>query len=827
MTPGQFALLALIAWLPGAVLFRVPVLHRERRAVLPAEERLFWQCLLSIVLALSTVLALAALGRYRFEYLLASQFAIAAVPLLVWRRSLSLAGMAPRPGTGALMAVLLVALCAWRFSSPAEYIIGGKDPGAYVNEGVQIAQRGTLVIRDPVVSAVPPVFRDLFFPAHGSTDYYGLRFMAFFIHDPAEGTVVGQFPHLFPAALAVGYGIDGLSGVRRTTPFLATMGVLAVFLAGAALFGRAAGFAAAILLALNVVQLWFARYPNTEVMMQMMLFAAVLSSLRWHSMDDPFFAALTGLILGLTPFLRVDAVLAIGAAVVAVVVALLAGQRFGWKLFTCTLLVPLAMAAVYLTGPMRAYVAFPVAFVRLLPLWQHIALGGAAVIAALVLVAAIRNARVRNVVHAWLPSAVALVVTVAAVYALVLRQPGGRLAAPDAYALRTFANFYVTVPAVIAAVLGFALYARSAFWRSPVFFLITASFGLFFFYKLRIVPEHFWAARRFVPVLLPATLLLAAAAAAGGHRAGAWPVRILRGTIGIVFLSLLGAHYWRVSTPVAAHVEYAGVIPKIEQLAAQIRDDDLVIVEARDAGGDNHVVALPLAYIYARNVLVLDSARPDPGAFSDFSAWARNRYDRVLFLGGAGTDLSANRDAARRIWQERFSVPEYESTLNAYPRSAQQRKFEWALYELQERGARPEGTYELDVGEDDDLSLLRFGGKEVADGRTFRWTAARSVVALGSLPIAGREITLTMSDGGRPDAAPPAHVEVWVNDRHVTTFEVDGGFRDYSVRVPSDLGANGAHSELRLHSVLWNPQQVLGLPDGRNLGVMVDRLTIR
>ena len=38
-----------------------------------------------------------------------------------------------------------------------------------------------------------------------------------------------------------------------------------------------------------------------------------------------------------------------------------------------------------------------------------------------------------------------------AVYALYFRNPGGRLAAHDAYALRTFANFYVTVPAVLAA----------------------------------------------------------------------------------------------------------------------------------------------------------------------------------------------------------------------------------------------------------------------------------------------------------------------------------------------------------------------------------------
>ena len=33
--------------------------------------------------------------------------------------------------------------------------MGGKDPGVYMNEGVQLAQRGALVIDDPIVAGVP------------------------------------------------------------------------------------------------------------------------------------------------------------------------------------------------------------------------------------------------------------------------------------------------------------------------------------------------------------------------------------------------------------------------------------------------------------------------------------------------------------------------------------------------------------------------------------------------------------------------------------------------------------------------------------------------
>ena len=44
--------------------------------------------------------------------------------------------------------------------------------------------------------------------------------------------------------------------------------------------------AAAALLALNVMEVWFARYPNTEVVMQALLFAALLANARAHVDGD-------------------------------------------------------------------------------------------------------------------------------------------------------------------------------------------------------------------------------------------------------------------------------------------------------------------------------------------------------------------------------------------------------------------------------------------------------------------------------------------------------------------------------------------------------------
>src|SRR4029079_320214 len=144
---------------------------------------------------------------------------------------------------------------------PAEYIISGKDPGIYFNEGIQIAQRGSLVVADETIAAVPASLRHLF-GLNIEPGAFGIRFMGFFVADAMRGTIVGQFPHFYPVWIAIGYGVDGLMGARAVIGFWALLGVLAVYFTGVRVAGRPAAAAGAGLLALNVVQVWNARYPN-------------------------------------------------------------------------------------------------------------------------------------------------------------------------------------------------------------------------------------------------------------------------------------------------------------------------------------------------------------------------------------------------------------------------------------------------------------------------------------------------------------------------------------------------------------------------------------
>lgn len=815
-------------WLPGAVLFRLPWADRPRRAALDSEERLFWAVMVSVAVSLSVAFALAWLGRYTLRNLLLVDGSIALAAAAGARFDLRLGAAARGLRWTALIPLGIVVLGVWRFFPPAEYIIGGRDPGVYINAGVQIAQRGTFLYEDPLVREVPPFARDLFFPSHAREDYFSNRFMGFRIIDPDRGLVVSQFPHLYPASIAIAYDIAGLTGARNASSLWAILGLLAVYFTGSRLFGRAAASSAAVLLALNLIQVWFARYPNSEVVMQAMLFTALLAASRAQVDGDRFFAPIAGVLLGLLLFLRMDGVLGIAGVLAGAVALAITGRRLPW-LLPATLTGVSGVAAIYLAGPMRAYVDRGLVFASTLVWWQIGLMVLAGVAAGLCAVAASRLPRVSSGVRTLLPLALAVGLAAAAVYAQFVREPGGRLADYDAFALRTFTAYYFTLPALIAAIAGFLLASRSVFWRAPAFFLTFAVFACFFFYKLRIVPDHFWMARRFLPMILPGALLFVAAAALG-WRDGRLLTRLPRLALGLVFLTLVGVAYARASAAVVEHVEFAGVIPRLEQLAASIGERDLLIVESRDAGTDVHALATPLAYIYARHVLVLNSAAPDKSAFAAFLHWASSRYTRILFLGAGGTDLLSRDWGARVVAEARYQVPEFDAPHNEFPRRPYAKQFDYTIYAL-EAGGEQRPALDVDIGTSDDLHVLRFYAKEETEGRTFRWSQDQSWIVLPDLPPSSRTIELWMSNGGRPDAAPPATVTIAIDDTVLGTVAVAAGFRPYSLAIPAAVAERASAADqstrLRITTPTWVPARVLGTGDDRELGVMIDRVTVK
>ena len=206
-----------VAYLPGAAIFRLPIADRGKRAALPAEERLFWAVIISVIVSMTVAFLLAAIGVYSLRTLVLCNAVMGAVLVLGSLGDIRLGATARRPGWRALFPAALIAAGAWMyFAVPAaEYVLGGRDPGVYMSEGIQIAQGRSLVIDDPTAAAVPASTRDLFLPKYEDPSFYSVRYMGFHLRDPETGIVTGQFPQGYPIWIAIAYGLDGVTGTRR------------------------------------------------------------------------------------------------------------------------------------------------------------------------------------------------------------------------------------------------------------------------------------------------------------------------------------------------------------------------------------------------------------------------------------------------------------------------------------------------------------------------------------------------------------------------------------------------------------------------------------
>jgi hypothetical protein len=382
------------------------------------------------------------------------------------------------------------------------------------------------------------------------------------------------------------------------------------------------------------------------------------------------------------------------------------------------------------------------------------------------------------------------------------------------------------------------------FWRDPLLLVTVGVYGFFVFYKIRIWPEHFWMARRFVPVILPSAMLMLSALTCyplwlrRGAVNGSSPSdsgtsgrpRLLHALLAAAFLLLVGWSLWRATTPILTHVEYAGFIPRLEDLARRFTSEDLVLVESRAAGGDLHVFAPPLAYMYGRNVLVLYAPTPEKPALREFLAWAHTKYRHVYFIGTGGSDLRSRSITAEPVGNLLVEVPEYESLRNEYPTHVRRKGFDLGIYRLVEEPSTP-GGFSLDVGTLDDVSVLRFHAKQRQDQVSYRWSRDISYVALPGLGPRVSSVTLWLSDGGRPPTVDPARVTISLDDRTLGEAIVIRDFRAYSFAIPPDLAAAMAAKDdparLKISCNTWTPRGALGTADDRDLGVMVDRVDVK
>ena len=543
----------------------------------------------------------------------------------------------PRPEL-AFLAVWAVA-AGWLFFRPHEYVLGAADAGVYVSLGASIAHEGRIVITDETLAALDPALMPALLrplPDDPVAAYYLLP--GFYVIGAPPGEITPQFYPLHPVWLAVAYGLaeataaptaEAIRAALLLNGLWAALGALAVYFTVRQFAGWPAAALALVALSLTALQVWFARYPTTEMLTQFVLWSGLCGLGHWLGGDGPgkLWALLAGVSLGLVFLVRVDMLVLLPLLAMLVFWLLAGGRRaaaagtLGWFLVPLALLVAHSFAHAWFQS--RPYfVVHSGLGLRLLQVnW---AIPVVAVLAAVVFLWLLRRSEARFLAGYARYRRMALgaligVTLIVAVYgwfvrpvigAPVARQDffsGGSVPLTDHENWRRL-GWYLSPVGVWLGVAGTCLLIWRANRRMVMVLAVGALFAMLYLWSLQANPHQVYAMRRFVPAAVP--FLTVAAAALLGWLVGLrrpWPVVAV--ALAVVWL---GGLAWS-ARGFVSQVDHRGLTAQLDALDGAFAPDSVLLFHDAVPIGAGDFFGTPLQFIYGHNAFALRDPDP-PGA---------------------------------------------------------------------------------------------------------------------------------------------------------------------------------------------------------------------
>jgi hypothetical protein len=615
------------------------------------------RAVLSSILGLSLVgLPAAILGVFRAEVVLPVAVALAAVIAFSWQRRASAPISSHIPSLAALLVVGGFTALNVKYSS--EHLLVERDPGVYVATAAWLASSGGLIF---------PSLEGPFADAEGlrvnGAGFYGIG-----------GIIYPQFLHMLPVLMGSAAWLGGTAMALRANAVLGGVALLAMFAFATRLLRPWWALAAVAGTAALLPQVYFSRDAYSEIPTQLFLFAGLWALWDADRDSDPVRGLIAGVFFGATCLARIDSFLYLIPLTAYLWVRIIGGGRVRFALAVATGVIPVAGLGLidgFLRSPGYLGDLWPQVLLILIALGLVTLLGAVAWLASDVVKRAfIGLRRRRRVIHLILATAL----VAAALFAYWIRPrlgpppaveggPTTALARLSVFSFR-WLSWYVG-PVALAAGIGGVVLLLGDMLRSGAFagriMPFLGSVGLtsgLYLWNPSIAPDHIWAMRRFVPIVLPG--LMICAMVLSSHL---WMTRtvVLKAlALALVVASL--AFPLQVLLPLRAVRAQAGVVEAVDRLCAGIGPEAAVLVARQQF---LHLV-LPQTIQALCNVPVASEGLSDHPIEELAAAWAREGRD--LFLVSAAPP---GRGSSRLIVE--MPVLDLEQTHRERPNEMQRR----------------------------------------------------------------------------------------------------------------------------------------------------------
>jgi len=752
-----------------------------------------------------------------------------------------------------VMVLGLLTAATWLFSRPAESFFLTDDSAVYTISGVALARTGSFFPSVDGFGQVQDSFVRTFFttgPSGVMTRYFGPFYQWHMGYQPVE---VGFLP-LPKVWTALVVWLFGPAQAPWAAPFFGVLSILLLFF----LLRRALGWSAALvtvtLLGVSFPQVWFARFPISEIYTQAVLFGGLYLALlaREHRQErtmSTLFISWSALALGALAILRFESpllLLVIGALFV------LTWRSDDWqrggdgRRWLLTLVVAAAYGLVITLCVARHYM-FDLSLGLMTPrnIQRLLAL---TLIAAPVGWLAYRSwqsdARVRHIglaVVRRLPLLIALAWVLWAVLTVwsVTTRPWGST-------LPGWIVLYWSRPGLTASVAGILLFLwqqQRRMTNPELVILLGLAAPLLLLYSAHpmVTPVQPWAMRRLVPAVIPALALGGGALLAEGlgilrRLAGSVPaIKVATsasyGLLGLVLASQ-GLLVGQRTAPILLHREAEGFYAQLQAFAQTLPEGAVVFFDNGDVGR-RLPQAMELAFQYP-SVSVMSLASQESQDLLNHLTESARADGRRVFLVVTNGDLMGWPEGWDLVPQglQTIDTPILMSTEDRIPdaKDVLNRRLSLDVYEVLPHEDAPALAQALDVplgpGSYPYLQAGFSWWEQDAAGNYTRWTTGDGLVTIpwpGPTTDDPASFCLTLQvAGGRSDGSQPAQLVVEAEGIELARQELPPGFDPNSVRViVQGLRNEGDLAlEIRLRSDTW-------LPDSqRELGVLLSDLQV-
>lgn len=623
-------------------------LQKKQRAF----ESLFWAAAAALINTTLLATAMAMLGIYHFWLLLAIQYAEILIIAFVAARKRVL--YPPKAfflrlksyHFRILPAIILVIAFALYALFPSNFMMSGRDQGIYIIHGIHISESGKYAYDSDeflnenyhqhwrMIQLGYPAFQANYSRVKNIPEYTEFPFGEAF-KDSDYGDMTPQFMPAFPALLAVGYDIGGLSALFRVNSVVAIFSLLALYYFARRFFGKKTACIALLFLAFCPAQIWTARITLTEILAQFFFFtASYLFAAGWEK-ERKSTSFLGGMLLGVSVLARIDTyIYGLGLLFVAAYLAIWNRRKFSYLLpgvyaYSALAIFSGLWALIYV----RAYFVdlFRSGSLKLI-IFATIALWAIVLFCAILGYFLNRKKERKDwmsavFAHRLGAICIAGAFILACVYLYFVRP------LPTIQVEGTFSNqsetmrqlqrifysrsliefsWYTSVTAVLFSIFGlyrFLRNKRGKVSRLLVFFALSISNLMVYLYNPSIYPDHIWVSRRWLGVCMPFIFLLAAYGIAQIKipkikRLGnliARGISLLIITVFLVYQSL----------PFLFVKILGGVANQYESLVADLQEDELYLTSRNE-------YAAYLRFTYHKNVYLFNSKKVTASATQKF-----------------------------------------------------------------------------------------------------------------------------------------------------------------------------------------------------------------